>query len=272
MKTMRSYTWPVLMALVSGLTAFADVVKDSFIAEMLAYALIGLGVAALVFFKAPGISRLAGRWFPGVGRDFSPAAFAVSCGILGVLVFGFAQMSARLSDQGGAIAAAFPEVAHFQEQLGLVQNDISRIASATELVTAEVEKVSADTKFLTEAAGKWIQFERLDVYGSNGEFNFDAIFIDSVDIIVKNASDKTVYFEDRNQLIAPGDSRLWRPEMSHRPEQLEVCISGQRRVDGVWTIERRIYGDAEGAIEGYYQYRVIQTNGLEVGDANTRCA
>lgn len=279
MNTVKSYTWPALLALVSGVTAFADIMQDTFVAQLLAYSLLALGIAAVVFFKAPWISGLARRAMPTLAQDFSPAAFAISCAVLGVAVYGFSQLSSRLSDQGGVIAAAYPEIESLQAQLGVVDAKVTQVAAVVEETAVDVKAIADETAFLTAAAGKWIGFERLDIYGEDGAFNFDAIFsnpssfvFDSVDITVRDADNpSTIYIQETDQLIAPADSRLWRPEMTERPERMLVCISGQRRTDGVWTREERVYGNPN-HISWAFMYRVVETNGLQVVGPQDRCA
>lgn len=275
MNTIRSYTWPVLMALVSGVTAFADVIKDSFLAELLAYALIGLGVAAIVFFRAPGISRVSRKWFPGAGTDFSPGAFAVSCGVLGVAVFGFAQLSARLSDQGGVIAAAFPEVTEIQQQLGVVQEDVARIEETTANTAVVVDAISEDTVFLTKAAGQWLGIESLFYSPEFGTMNLrinnpSSFVFDELDIVVRDSANPSKIILHRAGILARAELREFRAEGLGELDAIEVCISGRRKQDGLWGMETRIYGHSD-MDDMFGSFSVIDTEGLQPTTPDRRC-
>jgi hypothetical protein len=280
MKTVRSYTWPVLLALVSALTAFSDVVRNNFLAELMAYSLLAVGIAALVLFKAPMLSGTIRQAFPAVADDFSPVAFALSCSVLAVAVYGFAQISSQLGDQGGVIAAAYPEVEQLQAQLGVVDAKVTQIAATTQETAVVVDQISDQTAFLTEAAGRWIGVSRVIVSGGSESFSLDArlensssFVFDNVRIIIRDADDATnVLVDQADRIIVPNDGILWFEQFEKLPQRIEVCVSGRRRDGDVWTIDRRIYGDADtGTYEGAFIYRVVDTTGLTLANEQEQC-
>ncbi|GEM_PF-2366122 len=279
MKTIQSYTWPALLALVSGVTAFSDIMRDTFVAEMLAYSLLALGIAAVVFFKAPWISGVARRAMPRMAQDFSPAAFAVSCAILGVAVYGFSQLSSRLSDQGGVIAAAYPEIESLQAQLGVVDAKVEQVALVVEETAAAVDVISDRTEFLKDAAGHWLVTERLEI-SMDGEKaqvmltmnNPSAFVFDNVDIIARDRQNPSIVYVHETGLIAQGETKYWAIQAPTRPDEVELCVSGRRKSDGLWAFESRIYGNPDNShYDNYYSYRVVETEGLVPGSDNLRC-
>lgn len=279
MNTVRSYTWPALLALVSGVTAIADIMQDTFVAELLAYGLLALGIAALVFFKAPWLSEIARRSMPRVAQDFSPAAFAVSCAILGVAVYGFSQLSSRLSDQGGVIASAYPEVERLQAQLGILDEKVAYVAAVVDQTAVDVQSISEETAFLTRAAGQWIGVESMHVHfdpadgkaGINLRLDNQSSFVfDEVDIVLRDPRDHSRVFLHRSGIIAQGELKVFQAEVLERVEEVELCISGRRKQDDLWGKETRIYGKSNMA-DMFDSHSVIATDGLRPSGPTERC-
>jgi len=277
--TIKSYTWPALLALVSAVTAFSDIMQDTFVANLLAYSLLALGIAAVVFFRAPWISGVAHRAMPRLARDFSPTAFAISCAILGVAVYGFSQLSSRLGDQGGVIAAAYPEIENLQAQLGVVDENVAYVAAVVEQTAVEVRSVADETAFLTKAAGQWLGVESMHLYfdpaKNEGNINLrldnqSSFVFDNVDIVLRDPRDPNQVLLHKSGIIAQGELKVFSAEVLEGLAEVELCISGRRKQDDLWGKETRIYGKSN-MDDMFDSHSVVATDGLRPAGPADRC-
>lgn len=278
MGVLRSYTWPMFLALSAGLSAISDILQSAPIAYAFASLLLAIATFSIVAFKIPAIESAIRKAFS-LEEAFPVVSFGASCAILAVLVFGFATISQRLGKQGGAIASAFPEVAEIQSRIGIVERGVSEIADITRKTSAVTDQIKADTEFLNAASDRWLVIERMDIYGDARGYNFDVSLLnpssfvfDNVNFIVRDASHRDlVFIKDTDQIVAPSATRFWRPKMKAKPQAIEVCISGKRQSDGVWTKEIRSYREDLQSEIGRHSYKIIEVERPKRIDPDNRC-
>ncbi len=269
MHNVRTYSIPFLLALSGGLTTLADILQDQLIAYALCFCL--LVTAAIVFAsRKTRFERAVLEAVPNELRgSFSPSAFALSCVVISAMILGFSSLSAKASEKGGLVASAFPEVKALQDSLGVVSTTVAALDTRT-------QDIDATTKTIAAAADKWLGVTELSIYSPKVFLmhltveNRSVFLFDHVKIVASSPDGEKIVNEE-GFIMAPNSQEQHSRELKDRPETIEVCISAQRKSDGIWSKERRVYGKPNTKDNEVFFYRIVETVGIEAVSSTEQC-
>lgn len=161
MRAIQQFTYPTFMGICGILAAFADILQNPNIFTGVLATLLALGSLAAIFSIPMIANRVPERWIaeellvkfgvdPSIKKVLLP--FSLSCLILAAGIYLFSAMSAKASEEGGALVSTFPELKQVQFALGRIEQDIGELKQQT-------VAIRQDTEQLVETAVKWISID-----------------------------------------------------------------------------------------------------------------
>jgi hypothetical protein len=228
--------------------------------------------------RVPAIKQLLVEQFPSVSEGFPIRSFGVSCFLISALIAGFASLSSRLDDNGGVIASAFPEIQALQRSLGVIEEKVTAVDERTQRIEKATTDLKNQSDFLVDASGKWLGVTDIHLFKNQNSINTDirfgnesAFIFDRVTFFVADATrpnQKLVH--EKDIIVVPNTKEMFLSELKEIPERFLVCVHGQRRSDGVWTKETRVYGNPR-VVHPTYVYRIVETSGVQRSSEKDKC-
>lgn len=278
LRVTQSYAIPCFLSVGGGVGALSDVFQSPEVAYATAAFISAVPIILSIGLRVPAIRQLLVEQFPSVREGFPIRSFGLSCLLISALITGFASLSWRLDDKGGVIASAFPEIQALQRSLGVIEEKVAAVDERTQRIEQTTSDLKNQSDFLVDASGKWLGITDIYVFKNPNSTNIDirfanqsAFLFDHVTFYVANAAQpKLKYVDERDIIVAPNTDDNFPSEINGAPDRFLVCVHGQRRSDGVWTKETRVYGNPRVAHPTYI-YRIVETSGIQRSSEKDKC-
>ncbi len=281
MQVLTRFTYPTFIGLCGLLGTFSDILQNSNIAIGAITGLLMLGLACLLLPRELVVDRFwSGLLGNDVSEQFSARPFGLSCALLAMLLYGFSTLSTKAGEEGGVIAAQFPEVHQLQVALGVAQQDIATIKTIS-------TEIRGDTSRLLESSERWLKFELFLLHEANGHkpngewnhvpsgasvflFNETPLQYEDLLIVLSVPGQGEIYRKSYPRVL-DREQRQERNAINVPYESVDVCISAKRRGQEEWLTDKHSLAIHHGPDQYTTEYQKSDSSGVQIFTSETKC-